>query len=141
MTVQQSQLVDKHRPKSEARSVGPALGGNLLMYLEDALEVFVEVLVGQATQFVEDTPNLNPTVGVRVGTAFGGDQKPLGPLAFLVHIRSVVVGVAQNEAGLFGQLFDERAAIWLSATSAGVSLAESGIHIPATVMARCSFHP
>ncbi len=32
-------------------------------------------------------------------------------------------------------------AIWLSATSAGVSLAESGIHIPATVMAKCSFHP
>jgi hypothetical protein len=40
MTLQQSQLVDKHRPKSQARSVGPAFGWNLLMYLEDALEVF-----------------------------------------------------------------------------------------------------
>jgi hypothetical protein len=46
MTVEQSQLVDEHRPKSEACGVDPALRGNLPVYIEDALEVFVEVLVG-----------------------------------------------------------------------------------------------
>jgi hypothetical protein len=46
MTVEQSQLVDEHRPKSEACGVDSALGGNLLVYLEDALEVLVDVLVG-----------------------------------------------------------------------------------------------
>jgi hypothetical protein len=46
MTVEQSQLVDEHRPKSEACGVDNALGGNLLVYLEDALEVLVDVLVG-----------------------------------------------------------------------------------------------
>jgi hypothetical protein len=46
MTVEQSQLVDEHCPKSEAGGVDPALRGNLLVYLEDALEVLVEVLVG-----------------------------------------------------------------------------------------------
>ena len=46
MTVEQSQLVDEHRPKSEACGVDSALGGNLLVYLEDALEMLVEVLVG-----------------------------------------------------------------------------------------------
>ncbi len=39
MTVEQSQLVDKHSPKSETRSFYPALGGHLLVYIEDALEV------------------------------------------------------------------------------------------------------
>src|SRR5829696_5926504 len=78
------------------------------MYLEDALEVLIEVLVGQATQFVEDPPNLYPTVGVRVSAAFGSDQKPLRPIAFVAYVLGVVVGVAQNEARLFGQLFDER---------------------------------
>ena len=46
MKVEQSQLVDQHRPKSEAGSVDPTLRGNLLVCLEDALEVLVEVLVG-----------------------------------------------------------------------------------------------
>ena len=50
------------------------------MYLKDALEVLIEVLIGQATQFVEDPPNLHSGIGVRVGSAFGGDQKPLCPL-------------------------------------------------------------
>jgi hypothetical protein len=60
MTVEQSQLVDKHRPKSEARGVDPALRGNLPMYIEDALEMLVEVLVGQSAQLVKDSPNLHP---------------------------------------------------------------------------------
>ena len=107
MTVQQSQLVNQHCPKSEAGGVDPALGGNLLMYLEDALEVLIEVLIGQATQFVEDPPNLYPTVGVRVGTAFGGDQKPLGPLAFVAHVLGVVMSISQNEARLFRQHLDQ----------------------------------
>ena len=39
MTVEQSQLVDEHRSKSEAGGVDPALRGDLLVYLEDTLEV------------------------------------------------------------------------------------------------------
>ena len=58
MTVEQSQLVDQHCPKSEAGRVNPALGGHLPVHLEDGLEMLVEVLVGQATQFVEDPPHL-----------------------------------------------------------------------------------
>jgi hypothetical protein len=40
MAVEQSQLVDEHRPKSKAHGIDPALGGNLLVYIEDGLEVF-----------------------------------------------------------------------------------------------------
>ena len=40
MTVQQSQLVDQHRSKSETRGADPAFGGDLLVYIEDTLEVF-----------------------------------------------------------------------------------------------------
>src|SRR5215207_3758772 len=40
MTVEQSQLIDEHCPKSKACGVDPALRGNLPMYIEDALEVF-----------------------------------------------------------------------------------------------------
>jgi hypothetical protein len=39
--VEQSQLVDEHRPKSETRGVVPSLGRNLPVYIEDALEVLV----------------------------------------------------------------------------------------------------
>jgi hypothetical protein len=46
MAVEQSQLIDEHRPKSKAHGIDLALGGNLLVYIEDAFEVFVEVLVG-----------------------------------------------------------------------------------------------
>jgi hypothetical protein len=70
MTVQQSQLVDQHRSKSETRSVDPAFGGDLLVYIEDTLEVFVEVLVGKAAQLVKDSSHLHPRVGVRVGSSF-----------------------------------------------------------------------
>jgi hypothetical protein len=45
---------------------------------------------------------------MRVGSSFGGDQKPLRPLAFVAYVCSIVMGVSQNEAGLLGQLFDER---------------------------------
>src|SRR5215211_8170042 len=39
---------------------------------------------------------------------FGGDQKPLGLLAFLAYVFGVVMGVSQHEARLIGQLFDQR---------------------------------
>jgi hypothetical protein len=70
MTVQQSQLVDQHRSKSETRGADPAFGGDLLVYIEDTLEVFVEVLVGKAAQLVKDSSHLHPRVGVRVGSTF-----------------------------------------------------------------------
>ena len=108
MTVEQSQLIDEHRSKSEARGVDPALGGNLLVHIEDAFEVFVKVLVGQATQLVKDSPHLYPRVGVRVGATFGSDQEPLRLLAFLADVLGVVMGVSQNETRLIGQLFDQR---------------------------------
>jgi hypothetical protein len=41
VTVEQSQLVDKNRSKSEAGGVDPALGGNLLVHLEDGLEMLI----------------------------------------------------------------------------------------------------
>jgi hypothetical protein len=41
VTVEQSQLVDKNRSKSEAGGIDPALGGNLLVRLEDGLEMLI----------------------------------------------------------------------------------------------------
>src|SRR5215210_3131037 len=108
LTVEQSQLVDEHRPKSKARGVDPALCGNLLVYIEDALEVFVEVLVGQATQLVKNSPHLYSGIGVRVSATFGGDQKPLRLLADLAYVLGVVMGVSQHEARLFRQRLDQR---------------------------------
>src|SRR5215217_937413 len=107
MTVEQSQLVDQHCSKSEAGGVNPALGGDLTVHIEDGLEMLVEVLVGQATQFVEDAPNLYSGISVRVGSSFGGDQKPLCPLAFVAYVLGVVMGISQNEACLLGQLLDQ----------------------------------
>jgi pyruvate/2-oxoglutarate/acetoin dehydrogenase E1 component len=77
------------------------------MYLKDALGMLIKVLIGQATQFVEDPLNLHPTVGMWVGAAFGGDQKPLRPLSFVAYVLGVVMSISQNEARLFRQFLDQ----------------------------------
>src|SRR5215204_588500 len=142
MRVEQSQLVDQHCSKSEAGGVNPALGGDLTVHIEDGLEMLIEVLIGQATQFVEDAPNLYSGIGVRVGSSFGGDQKPLCPLAFVAYVLGVVLGISQNEACLLlGQLLDQpRSHLVVRHISRGEPRREWDPH-PATVMARCSFHP
>ena len=83
MAVEQSQLVDEHRSKSETLGVDQSSGGNLSVYLEDGLEMLVEVLIGHAAQLVKDPPDFDAIIGVRVSSSFGGDQKPLGALACL----------------------------------------------------------
>src|SRR5215208_90263 len=111
MAVEQSQLVDEHRPQSESCCVDESSGGNLSVHLENCLEVFVEVLVGQAAQLVEDTPDLDAIIGVRVSSPFGGDQEPLLLLgaseAGLPDVGGVVVNVSEHEAGFVRQLLDE----------------------------------
>src|SRR3712207_2441395 len=91
MAVEVSHLVDKQRPKSKTGGVDPAPTGDLPMYIEYALEVFVEVLVGQSAQLVKDAPHLHSGIGVRVSTTFGGDQKPLSLLALLAYVLGVVM--------------------------------------------------
>jgi hypothetical protein len=48
MAVEQSQLVDEQRPKSETLGFDQSSGGNLPVHFEDGLEKLVEVLVGHA---------------------------------------------------------------------------------------------
>jgi hypothetical protein len=59
MAAEQSQLVDQHRPQSESLGVDESPGGNLPVYLEDSLEMLIEVLVGHAAQLVEDATDFD----------------------------------------------------------------------------------
>ena len=70
MTVEQSQLVDQHRPQSESLGVYESSGGNLPVHLEDGLEMLIEVLVGHAAQLVEDASDFYAIVGMRVSSSF-----------------------------------------------------------------------
>src|SRR5918994_3326854 len=111
MAVEQSQLVDQHRSKSESCCVDEPSGGDLPVQLEDGLEMLVEVLVGHAAQLVEDAPDFDAIVGVRVSPSFSGNQKPL-PFSAMVaagfsDVGGVVVDVSEHEAGILGQLLDE----------------------------------
>src|SRR3954470_4700758 len=107
MAVEQSQLVNEHRSKSETLGVDQSLGGNLPVHLEDGLEMLVEVLVGHAAQLVEDASDFDAIIGVRVSSSFGGDQKPLGAFACLPDVGRVVVDVSEHEAGFFWQLLEQ----------------------------------
>src|SRR5215210_9466793 len=107
MAVEESQLVDKNRSKSETLGVDQSSGGNLPVHLEDGFEVLVEVLVSHAAQLVEDAPDFDAIIGVRVSSSSGGDQKPLGALAGLPDVGSVVVNVSEHEAGFLWQLLDQ----------------------------------
>ena len=94
MTVEESQLVDQHRSKSETLGVDPTLGRNLPVHLEDGLEMLIEVLVSHTAQLVEDASDLDTIIGVRVSSSFGCDQEPLGALASLSDVGRVVVDVS-----------------------------------------------
>ena len=78
MAMEHRHLVDEHRSQSKPCGVRFSFGGNLPMHIEDGLEVLVEVLVGHATQLVEDPPDLSHTViGMRVGSSARSNQKTL----------------------------------------------------------------
>src|SRR5215207_3650351 len=108
VAMEHRQLVDQHRSQSETRSVHFPFGGNLPMHIENSLEVLVEVLVGHATQFVEDPPDLHTVIGMRVGSSARSDQKTLPLRAGLLHVWSVVMSVSEHEARLIGQLLDQK---------------------------------
>jgi hypothetical protein len=63
MAVEDSQLVDEHRSQSETLGVDRAIGRNLPMYLEDCLEMLMEVLVSHAAQLVEDASDFDAIIG------------------------------------------------------------------------------
>ena len=75
MAVEQGQLVDQHRSKSESGRVDESSGGNLSVHFEDGLEMLVEVLISHAAQLVEDAPDLDAIIGVRVSPSFGDVTK------------------------------------------------------------------
>src|SRR5215204_3297452 len=109
MTVEQSQLVDQHRSEGETLGVDQPSCGHLSVHLEDGLEMLIEVLVGHAAQLVEDAPDFDAIVGVRVSSSFSGNQEPLlgASEACLSDVGGVVVNVSEYEAGLARQLLDE----------------------------------
>src|SRR5215213_659760 len=109
MTVEQSQLVDQHRSKGETLGVDQPSCGHLSVHLEDGLEMLIEVLVGHAAQLVEDAPDFDAIVGVRVSSSFSGNQEPLlgASEACLSDVGRVVVDVSEYEAHLVRQLLDE----------------------------------
>jgi hypothetical protein len=70
------------------------------MDVEDALEVFVEVLQSQGTEFVEDTAHLAPAISMGMGTMPTGHQF-LAPLPTEpAEGRIVVVDIPQDVAHL-----------------------------------------
>src|SRR5829696_4332339 len=109
MTVEQSQLVDQHRSEGETLGVDQPSCGHLSVHLEDGLEMLIEVLVGHAAQLVEDAPDFDAIVGVRVTSSFSGNQEPLlgASEACLSDVGRVVVDVSEYEAHLVRQLLDE----------------------------------
>jgi hypothetical protein len=80
------------------------------VHLEDGLEMLIEVLVGHGAQLVEDASDFDASIGVRVSSSLGGDQKPLLVAmveACLPDVGRVVVDVSEHEARLIWQLLDQ----------------------------------
>src|SRR5215216_4429883 len=98
MTVEQSQLVDQHRSEGETLGVDQPSCGHLSVHLEDGLEMLIEVLVGHAAQLVEDAPDFDAIVGVRVSSSFSDNQEPLlgASEACLSDVGGVVVNVSET---------------------------------------------
>src|SRR5215218_5968356 len=141
MAVEESQLVNEHRSQSETLGVDQSSGGNLPVHLEDGFEVLVEVLVSHAAQLVEDAPDFDAIIGVRVSSSSGGDQKPLGALAGLPDVGSVVVDVSEHEAGFSWQLLDQERGYLVVCGVGGCEPGTKRDPTSQTQMARCSFHP
>jgi hypothetical protein len=86
--------------------------------VEEGVELLVEVLDGERAERVQVAADLDPIVGVRMGTSAGGNQEVAG-----------------------GGTGRRRGAISWSAAFAGVMSTAGGIQTAATVVARRSFQP
>ncbi len=94
--VQQSQLIDEDGPQGEAPGVNQAARAfGLPVRLEDALEMFVEVLKGHRAQRVEDVPDLDAPVGMGVSAVVRRDQA--GPACS--HACRTLAGVRSAATG------------------------------------------
>jgi hypothetical protein len=74
---------------------------------------------------VEDAPDFDAIVGVRVSSSFSGNQEPLlgASEACLSDVGGVVVNVSEYEAGLVRQLLDEVGSYQVVCCVGGVILA------------------
>src|SRR3712207_1147725 len=104
---EQGELVDEDGAEGEALGAGQAAGGHRAVGVEDALELAVEVLDGVRAELVEDAADLDASVGVGVAATPGGDQEAAGAGAVVADDRVVVVRVAEDDAGLEGQLVEQ----------------------------------
>lgn len=107
IAIEQGELIDEDGAQSKALGVAQPFGRDRAMDAEDALEMLVEVLHGQRAEFVEDTTNLDTTIGMGIRPTTGGDQDVVLLITELPEFRIVVVDITQDIADLGREFTDE----------------------------------
>ena len=72
------------------------------MPIKDALEVFIEILVGPRAQLVEDASHLYPGIAMGIAPIASSDQEAIALLTELAQDRNIIMAVTQHEAHLGG---------------------------------------
>jgi hypothetical protein len=85
-----SELVDKDRPKAKRWVAMRPKVGHLSMSIKDAEDQFMHIFNRERPQLMEDAPDVNPIVGVRVASLLRGHQQSVGLRTILMQVRRLV---------------------------------------------------
>ncbi len=77
------------------------------MSVKDAFEMFIKIFHRNGTQLMEDTSDLDPSIGVRVTSILGGHQQTVIALTELIEVRGVVMEITQDETDFGGSFAQE----------------------------------
>lgn len=104
MTIQQRQLIHEHTTQSESSGGDQSFGGYLGVSVEDAFEMFVEVLYRKRTQFVEDATYFPACIILGSPSTMSSHQPPLLEHTHSPEQRRVVMLVSQQVTHISRQL-------------------------------------
>lgn len=105
--IQQGELIDKDGPQGEPLCVDQALGRHLVVAIEDAFELLIEVLDGCGAQLVEDATHFFPNIGMGIRPILRDDQEAVRGLPGLADVGRIVVNVTQQIADGCWQFLNE----------------------------------
>src|SRR5258708_14575085 len=106
--VEKNELVNKNCSQGQELRTVQSLDGHLGMPIENGFKQVIEGFNGLRAQFVENTPNLNTSIGMRIFSASGSDQQAVITRTRLAQVRVVVMRITQHKTHLFGQLSQQQ---------------------------------
>lgn len=123
MLVKQNQLIHENGSQCQELRTAQSLYRHLSMPTEHRFESIIEGFNRLRTQFMENTPDFDPTVGVGMFSTSGSDPETSHLMAELAQERRVIMGISQDQPYFCGQLFHQA---WRNQGISGIGRGQFG---------------